>query len=130
MRGELWRRIAFTLGALFVWRLGQFIPLPGLDTQALHLSGAVPRLSILALSVVSYVQAAILLQVVAIALPRLRALRDAGERGRITLVRWTRVLTALLAAFQSIAIAGALERIPGAVPAPGPRCSCSPRPRR
>lgn len=120
MRGELWRRVAFTLGALLVWRLGQFIPLPGLDAQVLHLSGAVPRLSILALSLAAYVQAAILLQLVAIAWPRLRALRDAGERGRTTLVRWTRVLTAVLTAFQSIGIAGALERIPGAVPVPGP----------
>jgi preprotein translocase subunit SecY len=47
-------------------------------------------------------------------------MRDAGERGRTMMVRWTRVLTAVLAALQSIAIAGALERIPGAVPATGP----------
>lgn len=120
MRRELWRRVAFTLGALFVWRLGQFIPLPRLDTQALHFGGAIPRLSILALSLAAYVQAAVLLQLVSIAWPRLRALRDAGERGRTTLVRWTRVLTAVLTAFQSIGIAETLERIPGAVPTPGP----------
>ena len=119
MRGELWRRIAFTLGALFVWRLGQFIPVPGFDWQALHLSGAIGRVSILALSLATYVQAAVVLQLVAIVWPRLRALRDAGERGRVTLTRWTRIIAALLAALQSVAIAGALERIPGAVAAPG-----------
>lgn len=120
MHGELWRRIAFTLGALFVWRLGQFIPLPGLDAQALHLNGPVLRVSILALSLATYVQAAILLQIVAIAWPRLRALRDAGERGRTILVRWTRVLTVILTALQGVGIAGALERIHGAVAEPGP----------
>jgi preprotein translocase subunit SecY len=120
MHGEFWRRIAFTLAALFVWRLGQFIPVPGLHTQTLPLNGAMARVSILALSLAAYVQAAILLQLVAIVWPRLRALRDAGERGRTILVRWTRILTAVLTALQGIAIAGALERIPGAVPEPGP----------
>jgi len=116
MREELWRRIAFTLGALFVWRLGQAIPLPGLDPR---LVGA-PRTSILALPLANYVAAAVLLQLLAIGWQRLRALRDRGERGRVTLVRWTRVLTAVLAALQGVGIAGGLERVPDLVLIPGP----------
>jgi preprotein translocase subunit SecY len=136
MTPELTRRIWFTLGALLVFRLGTFIPLPGIApsvweqifrSQAdgilgmanLLSGGGIHRLAIFALGLVPYVSAAVLLQLLPIISKRLRALRTQGERGRRTLDLLTRCLTALLSLLQAYGIAIALENVSGLVAEPG-----------
>jgi preprotein translocase subunit SecY len=136
MSSELARRIAVTLGALLVFRIGSYIPLPGINIDvwehffrsgaggvlgaANTLSGgAIGRLSIFSLAIVPYVSAAILVQFLSFMIPPLRAVRNAGEGGRRRIDRLTLVLTLLLAAFQSYGIAGALADVNGLVVAPG-----------
>ena len=133
---ELTRRIWFTLGALLVFRLGTFIPLPGIApsvweqifrSQAdgtlgmanLLSGGAIHRLAIFALGLMPYISAAVLLQLLPIISKRLRALRTQGERGRRTIDVLTRSLTALLSTLQAYGIAIALEGVPGLVAEPG-----------
>src|SRR5262245_53467962 len=133
---ELTRRIWFTLGALLVFRLGTFIPLPGIApsvweqifrSQAdgilgmanLLSGGAIHRLAIFALGLMPYISAAVLLQLLPIVSKRLRALRTQGERGRRTIDILTRSLTALLSILQAYGIAIALEGVPGLVAEPG-----------
>jgi preprotein translocase subunit SecY len=115
---ELYRRIAFTLGALLVYRLAVHIPLPGLDLSMwddiVHGAG-LRRLAILALDITPYVTAAILVQVAMILSRRLRAVRDQGERGRRIIRQWTRYLTIALAAFQGYGIALGIQAITGLV---------------
>lgn len=110
MTSELARRIAFTLGALFVYRLGTYIPLPGI-------APSVGRLSIFALNIIPYLSAAILIQLVSMVSSRLGALVWGG--GRRTIVRYTLSLTFLLAAFQAYGIASGLQGITSAVGDPG-----------
>ena len=136
MTPELTRRIWFTLGALLVFRLGTFIPLPGIApsvweqifrSQAdsilgmanLLSGGGIHRLAIFALGLVPYVSAAVLLQLLPIISRRLRALRTQGERGRRTIELYTRSLTALLSILQAYGIAIGLESVPGLVAEPG-----------
>lgn len=136
MTSELGRRIWFTIGALLVYRLGSYIPVPGIDQAALaqlfrsqaggffgqgdlFYGGAVGRLAIFALGLMPYLSAAILLQLVSIAVPRLMALPNRGERGRRRLENYTLGLTLALAAFQAFGIAVALESIPNFVTEPG-----------
>ena len=136
MTPELTRRIWFTLGALLVFRLGTFIPLPGIApsvweqifrSQAdgilgmanLLSGGGIHRLAIFALGLVPYVSAAVLLQLLPIISKRLRALRTQGERGRRTIELYTRLLTALLSILQAYGIALGLEGVPGLVAEPG-----------
>jgi preprotein translocase subunit SecY len=136
MTSELTRRILFTLGALLVFRLGTFIPLPGISpsfweqifrSQAdstlgmanLLSGGAIHRLAIFALGLVPYISAAVLLQLLPIISKRLRALRTQGERGRRTIDLLTRSLTALLSLLQAYGIAMGLEGVPGLVAEPG-----------
>jgi preprotein translocase subunit SecY len=136
MTSELTRRIWFTLGALLVFRLGTFIPLPGIEpsvweqifrSQAGGIlgtlntisGGGIHRLAICALGLVPYLSAAILLQLLPIISKRLRALRSQGERGRRTLDVYTRALTALLAILQAFGIAIGLEGVSGLVAEPG-----------
>jgi preprotein translocase subunit SecY len=133
---ELFQRIAFTLGALLLYRLGTYIPLPGIDpniweqifqTQRgaalgwlnLTSGGSIHRLAIFALNIVPYVAAAIILQLAMIVSRRLRALRKLGEHGRRVMERYTLSLAALLAAFQAYGIASALEGVRGVVANPG-----------
>src|SRR5215470_15387217 len=109
MTSELTRRIWFTLGALLVFRLGTFIPLPGIEPSAweqifrsqaggplglanLLSGGAIHRLAIFALGLVPYISAAVILQLLPIVSKRLGALRTQGERGRRTLDLLTRSL--------------------------------------
>jgi preprotein translocase subunit SecY len=114
MRSELARRIAFTLGALFVYRLGSYIPLPGLDPS-------VGRLSIFALSIIPYLSVAILIQLVSMVSSRLNALIVRGDSGRRVIARYTFGLTLLLTAFQAYGIASSLQQaVPNAVSALGP----------
>jgi len=116
-------RIAFTVGALLVYRFGTFVPLPGLDPAALEelyrgSPNGIHRLAIFALGILPYVWAAIILQLLTLVSGRLRALKQSGARGRRTIDRMTRVLTVLLAAGQASGVAIGLESVPGIVAAP------------
>ena len=133
---ELGRRIAFTLGALLVYRIGTYIPLPGIDIAVwsqifganrgglidLYNSasgGGAHRLAIFSLGIVPYITAAGLIQFAMIASSRLQALGQQGDRGRKKIVAYTRYLTLAIAAFQALGIAGALEGVHGVVTEPG-----------
>jgi preprotein translocase subunit SecY len=133
---ELLRRIGFTLGALVVYRLAALIPLPGIDMaawrqlvgdaaggvlgQANALSGgAVGRLAIVALGILPFISAAILLQLAAIFSRRLGALARAGSSGRAVVDRTTRAIAVILAALQAYGVAVGLEGVSGLVGSPG-----------
>ncbi len=133
---ELQKRIWFTLGALIVYRLGTFIPMPGLDpiqlarimeqqTQGIlgmfnmMSGGAVERMAIFALNVMPYISASIIMQVMATVSPTLERLKKEGEAGRRTINQYTRYLTVVLAVVQSYAIARGLEASQGLVLNPG-----------
>jgi preprotein translocase subunit SecY len=136
MTSELGQRIAFTLGALLVYRLGTFIPLPGIDpavwsqifhsegsgllaTLGVFSGGAIHRLAIFALGVMPYISAAIILQLMAFVSSTLRALSRRSEHGRRILDQYTLYLTLLLTAFQAYGIAVALEGVTNVVVDPG-----------
>src|SRR5215471_17749858 len=120
MNQELARRIAVTIGALLLFRLGSYIPLAGISTQSGVLStAAIPRLSICALNLVPYVTAAIIIQLIAMVWGRLNALQRAGEAGRRRVARYTLVLTLVLALFQAYGLASALVEITNLVADPG-----------
>jgi preprotein translocase subunit SecY len=122
MTSELARRIAITIGALLIFRLGSHIPLAGISPQiqaGLLPSGAIARISIFSLSLIPYLSAAILIQLVAVVWGRLSALERSGEAGRRRIARYTLILTLLLAAFQAFGIASALQNISGLVIEPG-----------
>ena len=122
MTSELARRLAFTLGALLVFRLGTYIPLPGLNgavLRELFSGGGIGRAAIFSLNVVPYVSAAIIVQLAMVASPRLRGLRKHGAQGRAIIERWTRCITVGLTALQSVGIASAYQSIPGVVTDPG-----------
>ncbi len=133
---ELQKRIWFTLGALVIYRLGTFIPLPGIDpiqlakimeqqTQGilgmfnLLSGGAVERMAIFALNVMPYISASIIMQVMATVSPQLEKLKKEGESGRKMINQYTRYLTVLLAIVQSYAIARGLQASQGLVINPG-----------
>jgi preprotein translocase subunit SecY len=133
---ELQKRIWFTLGALVVFRLGTFIPLPGIDPDRLAQimqqqtqgilgmfnmlsGGAVERMAIFALNVMPYISASIILQVMTTVSPTLEKLKKEGEAGRKTINQYTRYLTVALAVVQSWAIARGLEASTGLVINPG-----------
>ncbi|WP_395672710.1 preprotein translocase subunit SecY [Phenylobacterium sp.] len=135
---ELHKRIWFTLGAMIVYRLGCFIPIPGIDPVALQQAfqgqaqgilgmfnmfsgGAVERMAIFALNVMPYISASIIVQLLGTVYPPWEKLRkEGGEAGRKTLNQYTRYLTVILAVFQSFGIAMGLANSPGLVDAPGP----------
>src|SRR5437588_367921 len=119
---ELKKRIWFTLGALLVYRLGTYIPLPGIDpniweqvfrSQAggilgmfnMFAGGGIHRMAIFALNIMPYISASIIIQLLTTVSPQLEALKKEGEAGRKTLNQYTRYLTVILAAFQSYGIA-------------------------
>ena len=133
---QLLRRIGFTLGALVVYRLATLVPLPGINIaawrqlagdaaggllgQANALSGgAVGRLAIVALGVLPFITAAVLVQLAAIFSSRLSGLSRAGSRGRAVVDHTTRAITVVLAALQAYGIAVALEGVSGLVGSPG-----------
>ncbi len=136
MSSGLGRRIGLTIGALLVFRLGTFISIPGINPQTwdqifrqqsggilgavdLLAGGGIGRLSIFALSIMPFVSASLLMQLVSIVSRRLRALPRRGESGRRRLDVYTLALTIVLAAFQALGIALALEGVPNVVPEPG-----------
>jgi preprotein translocase subunit SecY len=123
---ELKKRIWFTLGALLVYRLGTYIPLPGINIEALQQAfeqqsqgilgmfnmfsgGAVGRMAILALGIMPYISASIIIQLMTAVIPTLEQLKKEGEQGRKVINQYTRYLTVVLAAFQSYGIAIGLE---------------------
>jgi preprotein translocase subunit SecY len=123
---ELKKRIWFTLGALIVYRLGTYIPLPGIDPVILDQifqqqaggiigmfdmfsGGALGRMSIFALNIMPYISASIIMQLMTSVSPTLDALKKEGESGRKKLNQYTRMGTVLLAAVQAYGIAVGLE---------------------
>jgi len=120
---ELARRIAITIGALLLFRLGSHIPIAGIvprvQADLISSIGGPARISIFALSVIPYLSAAILLQLVAVVWGRLSALERSGEIGRRRIARYTLVLTLLIASFQAFGVASGLQSISGVVAEPG-----------
>ncbi len=123
---DLKKRIWFTLAALVVFRLGTFIPLPGINiaaygetfkTQAggilgmfnMFSGGALERMAIFALNIMPYISASIIMQLMSSINPKLEALKKEGEAGRKQINQYTRYLTVFLAAFQAYGIAVGLE---------------------
>ena len=132
----LQQRIWFTLGVLLVYRLGTYIPVPGIDPEAyaqsfeqasqgvvgmfnMFAGGAVERMAIFALNLIPYITASIVIQVISSASPRLEALKKEGEAGRRKLNQYTRYLTVAFCAVQAYGIAVGLEASQGVVINPG-----------
>lgn len=125
---DLKARLWFTLGALLVYRLGTHIPLPGINAQILadifksqgagilsmfdmFSGGALQRMTIFALSIMPYISASIIVQLMAVVIPRFENLKKEGEQGRRKMNQYTRYLTVLLAAVQAYGIAVGLEHM-------------------
>jgi preprotein translocase subunit SecY len=132
---ELKKRIWFTLGALIVYRLGTYIPLPGIDPAAfaanfhgkqqgvlelfnMFAGGAVQRMAIFALNIMPYISASIIVQLMTSVIPSLEQLKKEGEQGRKVMNQYTRYLTVVIAAFQAYGIAVGLEGQPNVVTDP------------
>lgn len=126
---DLKKRIWFTLGALIVYRLGTYIPIPGIDPNVLReifeqnaggilgmfdmfAGGALGRMTIFALNIMPYISAAIIMQLMTAVSPNLEALKKEGEVGRKKINQYTRYLTVLLAAVQAYGISVGLENLP------------------
>ncbi|WP_029406754.1 preprotein translocase subunit SecY [Thiomicrorhabdus sp. Milos-T2] len=124
--GDLKNKILFVLGALIVYRLGTHIPVPLIDPVALAAmfeqqkgtildmfnmfsGGALQRLSIFALGIMPYISASIIMQLLTIVSPTLEQLKKEGEQGRRKITQYTRYGTVVLATFQAIGVAIALE---------------------
>ncbi len=135
--GDLRKRLFFLLGALVVYRIGTFIPVPGIDPVALarffqeqqgtilsvfnmFSGGALERLSILALGIMPYISASIIMQMMSVVVPSLAAMKKEGEAGRRKITQYTRYGTLGLATFQSIGAAVAFQN-QGVVINPGPQ---------
>jgi preprotein translocase subunit SecY len=134
---ELQKRIWFTLGAMIVYRLGCYIPIPGINTAAFEQAfngqaqgilgmfnmfsgGAVQRMAIFALNVMPYISASIIVQLLGTIYPPWEKLRkEGGEAGRKQLNQYTRYLTVVLAVFQSFGISVGLSQSQGVVDNPG-----------
>src|SRR5579875_2490113 len=133
---ELKKRIYFTLGALIIYRLGTYIPLPGIDPSVFAKSfagnkqgilqlfnmfsgGAVQRMAIFALNIMPYISASIIIQLLTSVFPSLEQLKKEGEAGRKIINQYTRYLTVVLAAFQAYGIAIGLQGQTGVVSDPG-----------
>jgi preprotein translocase subunit SecY len=136
---ELHKRIWFTLGALLVYRLGTYIPIPGINAAAfqqvlnpqnggqnildmfnMFSGGAVERMAIFALNVMPYISASIIVQLMGTVYPPWEKMRkEGGEAGRKQLNQYTRYLTVILALFQAFAIALGLQNSAGVVINPG-----------
>jgi len=133
---DLKRRLWFLLGALIVYRIGTHIPVPGINAQVLDdlfrqqqggilglfnvfSGGALQRFSILALGIMPYISASIIMQLCTVVVPSLETLKKEGESGRRKITQYTRYATLGLAFFQALGISIALEAQAGLVLAPG-----------
>ena len=133
---DLKKRIWFTLGALLVYRLGTYIPLPGINPEAfaqafqqqaggvlglfnMFAGGAVERMAIFALGIMPYISASIIMQLMTSVVPTLEQLKKEGEQGRKVINQYTRYGTVLLATLQAYGIAVGLESGAGIVTDPG-----------
>ena len=127
--GELKRRLLFVIGALIVFRIGSFIPIPGIDAAVLaklleqqrgtiiemfnmFSGGALSRASIFALGIMPYISS-IIIQLLTVVHPTLAEIKKEGESGRRKISQYTRYGTLVLAIFQSIGIATGLPNMPG-----------------
>lgn len=134
--GDLKRRLLFLLGALVVYRIGTFIPVPGIDPLVLEQlfksqqggilgmfnmfsGGALSRFSVFALGIMPYISASIIVQLMSTVSPQLKELKKEGEAGRRKITQYTRYGTLFLAVFQSMGIAIALESQANLVLDPG-----------
>jgi preprotein translocase subunit SecY len=134
--GDLKRRLIFLVLALVVYRIGTYIPVPGIDPSELarlfkqgqggildmfnmFSGGALSRFSIFALGIMPYISASIIMQLLAVVVPSLDALKKEGEAGRRKITQYTRYGTVVLATFQALGISVALEAQPGLVIDPG-----------
>jgi preprotein translocase subunit SecY len=127
---DLRKRILFALGMLAIYRLGAFIPTPGIDANRLQQffqqnqgtlfgfidlfsGGMFRRMTIFALGIMPYITASIILQLLTVVVPTLEKLQKEGELGRRRITQWTRYLTVILALMQSFGIALTLEKSEG-----------------
>jgi len=127
---ELKKRLWFTLAALIVYRLGTWIPVPGVDPHALaevfnksgggilgmfdmFAGGALKRMTVFALNIMPYISASIILQLMTTVVPSLDALKKEGEQGRKKINQYTRYATVIIAAVQAYGIAVGLESMGG-----------------
>ena len=134
--GDLKKRLLFLLGALVVYRLGTHVPVPGINPHELaelfrsqqggllgmfnmFSGGALSRFSILTLGIMPYISASIIMQLMSVASPQLEALKKEGEAGRRKITQYTRYATLVLALFQAVGVAVALESQPRLVYDPG-----------
>jgi len=128
---ELKKRFFFLIGALIVYRLGTYIPVPGIDPHILQeifarhqggvmgmfnmlSGGALQRMTIFALAVMPYISSSIIIQILTVAIPQLATLKKEGEAGRRKINQFTRYGTVVLAAFQGYGIAAGLQGMTGA----------------
>ena len=119
MNRELARRIAFTIGALLLFRLGTHIPVPGLIISNIPpTAGFIARISVFALGLVPYLSAAVLIRLLSVVWARLNVLERSGERGRRKISRITLALAIVIAGFQAYGLASALKGIPDIVGVP------------
>lgn len=133
---ELKKRILFTLGALLVYRLGTYIPMPGIEPDAfaaafnqaaqgvvglfnMFTGGAVERMAVFALGIMPYITASIIIQLMTTVSPKLEALKKEGEAGRKVINQYTRYGTVFLAAIQAYGISVGLESSGTIVTDPG-----------
>lgn len=129
---ELKKRLWFVVGALIVYRIGTYIPLPGIDPRILAdifqqqsggilgmfnmlSGGALHRMSIFALNIMPYISASIIIQLMTVVSKNLETLKKEGDSGRKKLNQYTRYLTVLLATVQGFAIAVGLENMRGSM---------------
>lgn len=127
---ELKQRILFVIGALLIYRLGSYIPIPGIDPHAwegifnqkgggildmfnMFSGGSLQRMTIFALSIMPYISASIIVQLATALSKKLEALKKEGEAGRQKINQYTRYLTVILATVQAYGLAVGLENLQG-----------------
>ena len=123
---DLRQRIFFTLGLLIVYRLGTYIPVPGIDADALRkfmddagqgitgmlqmfTGGALGRMGVFALGIMPYISASIIVQLLTAMVPALEQMKKEGEQGRKKINQYTRYATVALATFQAFGLAKSIE---------------------
>ena len=125
---DLRKRVLFTLGILAIYRLGAFIPTPGVDAKALEMmfnsqggslfgladlfgGGNLRRMTIFALGIMPYITASIIFQLLTVVYEPLARIQKEGELGRRKITQWTRYMTVILASLQAIGVAAILTKM-------------------